>query len=162
MKHLKAFEDIHIHDRWEQQSIEEEDIEQFAEALFVDLLDDGFTVETVVIYSEYTKDYNKYVDVRIRHPHNQASLKWNSIKYSRISNQIQTFVDYMKRKWNIIDTIYEYEDLLADENIGGYTKVIRKSKEPSLNTNLLNGKFNLTIRQLHKEPNMFQRFIKRF
>jgi hypothetical protein len=162
MKHLKTFEDIHIHDRWEQQSIEKEDIKEFAETLFVDLLDEGFTVETVVIYSEYTKDYNKYVDVRIRHPHNETSLKWNSTKYSVISNQIQTFVDYIKRKWNIIDTIYEYEELLPDENIGGYTKVRRTSKEPSKNTGLFNGKFNLTIKQLDKEPNMLQKFIKRF
>jgi hypothetical protein len=46
MKYIKLFEDIHIHDRWEQQSIEEQDIEEFAETLFVNLLDDGFTVDT--------------------------------------------------------------------------------------------------------------------
>jgi len=157
----KTFEEIHIHDRWEQQSIEEDDIEQFTETLFVNLLDDGFTVDTSVIYSEYSKDPNKYVEVRIRVP-NENKYGRDDVKYSDISNEIQTFVDYMKRKWKIVDVTYEYEELVPDENIGAYTKVRTKSKEPSLNTKLYDGKFNLTIKQLDKEPNMFQRFIKRF
>ena len=172
MKYLKTFEDIHIHDRWEQQSIEEEDIKQFAETLFVNLLDDGFTVETSVIYSEYSQvslpfkttgalsNPKKYVEVRVRVPNENKYRE--GVKYSEISNEIQTFVDYMKRKWKIIDVTYEYEELVPDENIGAYTKVRTKSKEPSLNTKLYDGKFNLTIKQLDKEPNMFQRFIKRF
>jgi hypothetical protein len=157
----KTFEEIHIHDRWEQQSIEEDDIKQFTETLFVNLLDDGFTVDTSVIYSEYSKDPNKYVEVRIRVP-NENKYGRDDVKYSDISNEIQTFVDYMKRKWKIVDVTYEYEELVPDENIGAYTKVRTKSKEPSLNTKLYDGKFNLTIKQLDKEPNMFQRFIKRF
>jgi hypothetical protein len=161
MKHLRTFEDIHIHDRWEQQSIEEDDIKQFTETLFVNLLDDGFTVETSVIYSEYSKDPNKYVEVRIRVP-NEDKYGRDGVKYSDISNEIQTFVDYMKRKWKIVDVTYEYEELVPDENIGAYTKVRTKSTEPSLNTKLYDGKFNLTIKQLDKEPNMFQKFIKRF
>ena len=167
MKYIKLFEEIHIHDRWEQQSIEEEDIKQFAETLFVNLLDDGFTVDTDVIYSEYSKDPKKYVELRIRNASGSAAGDYGSeflsgVKYSYISNEVQTFVDYMKRKWKIVDVTYEYEVLLPDENIGAYTKVIKKSKEPSQNTELFNGKFNLTIKQLDKEPNMFQRFIKRF
>ena len=160
MRYIKTFENIH--DRWEKQSMEEHDIKEFAETLFVNLLDEGYTVETVVIYSEFTKDYKKYVEVRIRHPHNEVSLKWNSIEYSKISNEIQTFVDYMKRKWKIIDVTYEYEELVPDENIGAYTKVRTKSTEPSQDTKINTGKFNLTIKQLDKEPNIFQRFIKRF
>jgi hypothetical protein len=167
MRYIKAFEDIHIHDRWEQQSIEEEDIKQFAETLFVNLLDDGFTVDTSVIYSEYSKDPKKYVELRIRVPNKGSIWSWDKygrddVKYSDISNEIQTFVDYMKRKWKIVDVTYEYEELVPDENIGAYTKVRTKSTEPSLNTKLYDGKFNLTIKQLDKEPNMFQRFIKRF
>lgn len=173
MKYIKLFEDIHIHDRWEQESIEEEDIKEFAETLFVNLLDDGFTVDTSVIYSEYSQvslpfkttgvlsNPKKYVEIKIRVPNDQ---KYNreGVKYSDISNEIQTFVDYIKRKWKIIDVTYEYEDLVPDENIGAYTKVRTKSTEPSLNTKLYDGKFNLTITQLDKEPNMFQKFIKRF
>jgi hypothetical protein len=68
----------------------------------------------------------------------------------------------MKRKWKIVDVTYEYEELLPDENIGAYTKVRTKSTEPSKNKELFCGKFNLTIKKLDKEPNMFQRFIKRF
>ena len=68
----------------------------------------------------------------------------------------------MKRKWKIIDVTYEYEELVPDENIGAYTKVRTKSKEPSQDTKIYDGKFNLTIKQLDKEPNMFQKFIKRF
>jgi hypothetical protein len=167
VKYIKLFEDIHIHDRWEQESIEKEDIKEFSETLFVNLLDDGFTVDTDVIYSEYSKDPNKYVEVRIRVPNEGSIWSWDKygrdgVKYSDISNEIQTFVDYMKRKWKIIDVTYEYEELVPDENIGAYTKVRTKSKEPSLNTKLYDGKFNLTIKQLDKEPNMFQRFIKRF
>ena len=179
----KTFEEIHIHDRWEQQSIEEQDIKEFAETLFVNLLDDGFTVETSVIYSEYSQvslphkttavmdNPKKYVEVRIRNSISGVvsrvgtmglSAGDSGVKYSYISNEIQTFVDYMKRKWKIIDVTYEYEELVPDENIGAYTKVRTKSKEPSQNTEIFNGKFNLTIKQLDKEPNMFQKFIKRF
>jgi hypothetical protein len=175
----KTFEEIHIHDRWEQQSIEEDDIKQFVETLFVNLLDDGFTVDTSVIYSEYSQvslphktsgvmdNPKKYVELRIRNVSGSAAGDYGSeflsgVKYSYISNEVQTFVDYMKRKWKIIDVTYEYEELLPDENIGAYTKVIKKSKEPSKNAEFFNGKFNLTIKQLDKEPNMFQRFIKRF
>ena len=157
MRYIKTFENIH--DRWEQESIEKEDIKEFAETLFVNLLDDGFTVDTDVTYSEYSQDPNKYVSVYVRYPH---TLIENGVKYSDISNEIQTFVDYMKRKWKIIDVTYEYEELVPDENIGAYTKVRTKSKEPSQNTEIFNGKFNLKIKQLDKEPNMFQRFIKRF
>jgi len=161
MKHLryiKTFENIH--DRWEQQSIEEDDIKQFAETLFVNLLDDGFTVDTDVIYSEYSQDPKKYVRVHIRYPH--ASIE-NTVKYSSISDEIQTFVEYIKRKWGIIDTTYEYEQLIVPENIdGAHIKTVKKSKEPSAEATLFNGKFNLTITQLDKEPNMLQRFIKRF
>jgi len=155
MRYIKTFENIH--DRWEQQSNEEQDIKEFAETLFVNLLDEGFTVNTSVIYSEYSKDPKKYVDVRVRVPNYNKG-----VKYSDISNEIQTFVDYIKRKWKIVDVTYEYEDLVPDENIGAYTKVRTKSTEPSPNTKLYDGKFNLTIKQLDKEPNMFQRFIKRF
>jgi hypothetical protein len=180
MKYIKLFEDIHIHDRWEQQSIEEDDIKQFVETLFVNLLDDGFTVDTSVIYSEYSQvslphktsgvmdNPKKYVELRIRNASGSAAGDYldseflSGVKYSYISNEIQTFVDYMKRKWKIIDVTYEYEELVPDENIGAYTKVRTKSTEPSLNTKLYDGKFNLTIKQLDKEPNMFQRFIKRF
>jgi hypothetical protein len=169
----KTFEEIHIHDRWEQQSIEEEDIKQFAETLFVNLLDDGFTVETSVIYSEYSQvslphktsavmdNPKKYVEIRVRVP-NDNKYGRDGVKYSDISNEIQTFADYMKRKWKIIDVTYEYEELVPDENIGAYTKVRTKSKEPSQDTKIYDGKFNLTIKQLDKEPNMFQRFINRF
>ena len=154
----KAFENIH--DRWEQESIEREDIKEFAETLFVNLLDDGFTVDTDVIYSESTQDPKKYVRVYIRYPH--ASIE-NTVKYSSISNEIQTFVDYIKRKWKIVDVAYEYEQLIVPENIdGAHIKTVKKSKEPSAEATLFNGKFNLTITQLDKEPNMFQKFIKRF
>lgn len=156
----KAFEEIHIHDRWEQESIEKEDIKEFAETLFVNLLDDGFTVDTDVIYSESTKDPKKYVRVYIRYPH--AHME-NVVKYSNISNEIQTFVDYIKRKWKIVDVTYEYEQLIVPENIDdSHIKTFKKSKEPSAETTLFNGRFNLTITQLDKEPNMLQRFIKRF
>jgi hypothetical protein len=159
MRYIKTFENIH--DRWEQQSIEKEDIKQFSETLFVNLLDEGFTVDTSVIYSEYSQDPNKYVEVRVRVP-NENKYGRDGVRYSGISNEIQTFVDYMKRKWKIIDVTYEYEELVPDENIGAYTKVRTKSKEPSQNTKIYDGKFNLTITQLDKEPNMFQKFIKRF
>jgi len=159
VKYIKLFENIH--DRWEQQSIEKEDIKQFSETLFVNLLDEGFTVDTSVIYSEYSQDPNKYVEVRVRVP-NENKYGRDGVRYSGISNEIQTFVDYMKRKWKIIDVTYEYEELVPDENIGAYTKVRTKSKEPSQNTKIYDGKFNLTITQLDKEPNMFQKFIKRF
>jgi hypothetical protein len=115
-------------------------------------------------YENYIIDYmddNKYVEVRVRVP-NENKYGRDGVKYSDISNEIQTFVDYMKRKWKIVDVTYEYEELVPDENIGAYTKVRTKSTEPSLNTKLYDGKFNLTIKQLDKEPNMFQRFIKRF
>ena len=49
LQSYKLFENIH--DRWEQESIEREDIKEFAETLFVNLLDDEFTVDTDVIYS---------------------------------------------------------------------------------------------------------------
>lgn len=153
MKYIKLFEEIHIHDRWEQESIEKEDIKEFAEALFVNLLDDGFTVDTNVTYWFFSQDLNKYVQVFFRYPH--ANIE-NVVKYSQFSDEIQTFVDYIKRKWKIVDVTYEYE-----ENIDGI-KTVKKSKEPSAETTLFNGKFNLTIKQLDKEPNMFQRFIKRF
>lgn len=176
MRKVKSYEDFineNIHDRWEQQSIEDDDIKQFTETLFVNLLDDGFTVETSVIYSEYSQvslpyktsavidNPKKYVEVRVRVP-NENKYGRDGTKYSDISNEIQTFVDYMKRKWKIIDVTYEYEELVPDENIGAYTKVRTKSKEPSQDTKIYDGKFNLTIKQLDKEPNMFQRFIKRF
>ena len=158
MRYIKTFENIH--DRWEQQSIEEDDIKQFAETLFVNLLDDGFTVDTDVTYSEYSQDPKKYVSVYVRYPH--ASIE-NVVKYSNISNEIQTFVDYIKRKWKIVDVTYEYEELVVPENPdGAYVTTRKKSKELSVDTTLFNGKFNLTIKQLDKEPNMFQRFIKRF
>lgn len=179
MKHLKTYKVFeNIHDRWEQQSIEEQDIKDFAETLFVNLLDDGFTVDTSVIYSEYSQvslpfkttgalsNPKKYVEIKVRVPNQQKyillPIDREGVKYSDISNEIKTFVDYMKRKWKIIDVTYEYEDLVPDENIGAYTKVRTKSKEPLPNTKLYDGKFNLTITQLDKEPNMFQRFIKRF
>ena len=154
----KAFENIH--DRWEQESIEREDIKEFSETLFVNLLDDGFTVDTDVIYSESTQDPKKYVRVYIRYPHTSME---NVVKYSSISNEIQTFVDYIKRKWKIVDVAYEYEQLIVPENIdGAHIKTVKKSKEPSAEATLFNGKFNLTIMQLDKEPNIFQKFIKRF
>lgn len=165
LQSYKLFENIH--DRWEQQSIEKEDIKEFSETLFVNLLDDGFTVDTDVIYSEYSQDPKKYVRVYIR---NEESRKTSlsdtfdgNIKYSNISDEIQTFVDYIKRKWKIIDVAYEYEQHIVPENIdGAHIKTFKKSKEPSNDTKLFNGKFNLTIKQLDKEPNMLQRFIKRF
>jgi hypothetical protein len=176
MKYIKLFENIH--DRWEQQSIEEEDIEKFSETLFVNLLDDGFRVETNVIYSEYSQvslphktsaildNPKKYVELIVRNSISAAgdygSEFLSGVKYSYISNEIQTFIDYMRRKWKIIDVTYEYEVLLPDENIGAYTKVITKSKEPTQNTELFNGKLNLTIKQLDKEPSFFKKFIKRF
>ena len=80
MRYIKTFENIH--DRWEQQSIEEDDIKQFAETLFVNLLDDGFTVDTDVTYSEYSQDPKKYVSVYVRYPH--VSIE-NVVKYSNIS-----------------------------------------------------------------------------
>ena len=83
MRYIKTFENIH--DRWEQQSIEEEDIKQFSETLFVNLLDEGFTIDTNVIYSEYSQDPNKYLRVYVRYPH--ASIE-NVVKYSNISNEI--------------------------------------------------------------------------
>jgi hypothetical protein len=62
-----------------------------------------------------------------------------------------------------VDVSYEYEQLVVPENIdGSHIKTFKKLKEPSQNTTLFNGKFNLTIKQLDKEPNMFQKFIKRF
>ena len=133
LQSYKLFENIH--DRWEQQSIEEDDIKQFAETLFVNLLDDGFTVETSVIYSESSQDPKKYVEIRVRVP-NENKYGRDGVKYSDISNEIQTFVDYMKRKWKIIDVTYEYEELVPDENIGAYTKVRTKSKEPSQDTKI--------------------------
>ena len=167
MKYIKLFEDIHIHDRWEQQSIEREDIKEFAETLFVNLLDDGFTVDTDVIYSESSQDPKKYVRVFIRNEESRRTPFSDSfngnIKYSTISDEIQTFVEYIKRKWKIVDVTYEYEELIVPENIdAAYIKTRKKSKELSADTKLLNGKFNLTITQLDKEPNMFQKFIKRF
>ena len=167
MKYIKLFEEIHIHDRWEQQSIEKEDIKEFAETLFVNLLDDGFTVDTDVIYSEYSQDPKKYVRVFIRNEESRRTPLSDSfdgnIKYSTISDEIQTFVEYIKRKWKIVDVTYEYEELIVPENIdAAYIKTRKKSKELSADTKLLNGKFNLTITQLDKEPNMFQKFIKRF
>ena len=160
MKYIKLFEEIDINDRWEQESIEKEDIKEFAETLFVNLLDDGFTVDTDVIYSESTQDPKKYVRVYIRYPHTSIE---NTVKYSSISNEIQTFVDYIKRKWKIVEVAYEYEQLIVPENIDGtHIKTVKKSKEPSAETTLFNGKFNLKITQLDKEPNMFQKFIKRF
>ena len=167
MKYIKLFEEIHIHDRWEQESIEKEDIKEFAETLFVNLLDDGFTVDTDVTYSEYSQDPNKYVSIYIRNEESRGTPLSDSfdgnIKYSHISNEIQTFVYYIKRKWKIIDVTYEYEQHIVPENIdGSYIKTFKKSKEPSAETTLFNGKFNLTIKQLDKEPNMFQKFIKRF
>ena len=158
MRYIKTFENIH--DRWEQESIEKEDIKEFSETLFVNLLDDGFTVDTDVIYSESTQDPKKYVSVYVRYPHTYISVV---VKYSSISDEIQTFVEYIKRKWGIIDTTYEYEQLIVPENIdGAHIKTVKKSKEPSAEATLFNGKFNLTIKQLDKEPNMFQKFIKRF
>jgi hypothetical protein len=167
VKYIKLFEDIHIHDRWEQQSIEREDIKEFAETLFVNLLDDGFTVDTDVIYSESSQDPKKYVRVFIRNEESRRTPFSDSfngnIKYSTISDEIQTFVEYIKRKWKIVDVTYEYEELIVPENIdAAYIKTRKKSKELSADTKLLNGKFNLTITQLDKEPNMFQKFIKRF
>ncbi len=168
MRYIKKFESIH--DRLEQQSIEKEDIKEFTETLFVNLLDDGFTVETNIIYRretlEYSKYPNKYVEVYVRIP-NENKYGREGVRYSNISNEIQTFVDYMKRKWKIIDVTYEYEELIPDKNIpldwrGAHTKVRTESKEPSQDTKIFDGKFNLTIKQLDKEPNMFQKFIKRF
>jgi hypothetical protein len=169
VRYIKKFESIH--DRWEQQAIEKEDIKEFAETLFVNLLDDGFTVETNIIYSESSQDPNKYVEVYVRVPnenkYRSGYYPREAVRYSNISNEIQTFVDYMKRKWRIIDVTYEYEELIPDKNIpldwrGAHTKVRTESKEPSQDTKIYDGKFNLTIKQLDKEPNMFQKFIKRF
>jgi hypothetical protein len=155
MEYIKLFEEIHIHDRWEQQSIEEEDIKQFVETLFVNLLDEGFTVNTHVIYSEYSQDPKKYLTLFIRNP--KISTE-SVVKYSDISNEIQTFIDYIKRKWGITETTYEYEQVNGIFDI----KVFKISKEPSLETQLFKGKFNLTITQLDKRPSMLKRFIKRF
>jgi len=165
LQSYKLFENIH--DRWEQESIEREDIKEFAETLFVNLLDDEFTVDTDVIYSEYSQDPNKYVRVYIRNEELRRTPLSDSfdgnVKYSKISNEIQTFVDYIKRKWKIVDVTYEYEELFVGENPDdSYIRTIKKSKELSADTTLLNGKLNLTIKQLDKEPNMFQKFIKRF
>ena len=71
MRYIKTFENIH--DRWEQESIEKEDIKEFSETLFVNLLDDGFTVDTDVIYSESTQDPKKYVSVYFNKKSNNST-----------------------------------------------------------------------------------------
>ena len=152
MKYIKLFEEIHIHDRWKQESIEKEDIKEFAETLFVNLLDEDFTVDTDVIYSEYSQDPKKYVEVYI--------YKDNSFLYSEIENEVKTFVDYMKRKWEHIDLIYKYE--------GSYSESRAKSKEPLSNTKIVGSttgrppSLKLVIKKMDKKPNFFTKISKQF
>jgi hypothetical protein len=125
----------------------EEDIKEFVETLFVDLEDDEFIVET-----KYNETDLTYVEVYI--------YKDNSFLYSEIENEIKTFVDYMKRKWEHIDLIYKYE--------GSYSESRAKSKEPLSNTKIVGSttgrppSLKLLIKKMDKKPNFFTKISKQF
>ena len=125
----------------------EEDIKEFVETLFVDLEDDEFIVET-----KYNETDLTYVEVYI--------YKDNSFLYSEIENEIKTFVDYMKRKWEHIDLIYKYEDL--------YSETRAKSKEPLSSTRIVGSttgrppSLKLIVKKMDKKPNFFTKISKRF
>ena len=125
----------------------EEDIKEFVETLFVDLEDDEFIVET-----KYNETDLTYVEVYI--------YKDNSFLYSEIENEIKTFVDYMKRKWEHIDLIYKYE--------GSYSESRAKSKEPLSNTKIVGSttgrppSLKLIVKKMDKKPNFFTKISKRF
>jgi hypothetical protein len=139
MKYLKKFNE----------SIEEgeEDIKQFAETLFVNLEDNDFVVET-----KYNKSDSTYVEVYI--------YKQSSFLYSEIENEVKTFVDYMKRKWEHIDLIYKYE--------GSYSESRAKSKEPLSNTKIVGSttgrppSLKLIVKKMDKKPNFFTKISKQF
>lgn len=125
----------------------EEDIKEFVETLFVDLEDDEFIVET-----KYNETDLTYVEVYI--------YKDNSFLYSEIENEIKTFVDYMKRKWEHIDLIYKYE--------GSYSESRAKSKEPLSNTKIVGSttgrppSLKLIVKKMDKKPNFFTKISKQF
>ena len=125
----------------------EEDIKEFVETLFVDLEDDEFIVET-----KYNETDLTYVEVYI--------YKDNSFLYSEIENEIKTFVDYMKRKWEHIDLIYKYEDL--------YSETRAKSKEPLSSTRIVGSttgrppSLKLIVKKMDKKPNFFTKISKQF
>lgn len=139
MKYLKKFNE----------SIEEgeEDIKQFTETLFVNLEDNDFVVET-----KYNKSDLTYVEVYI--------YKQSSFLYSEIENEVKTFVDYMKRKWEHIDLIYKYE--------GSYSESRAKSKEPLSNTKIVGSttgrppSLKLIVKKMDKKPNFFTKISKQF
>lgn len=125
----------------------EEDIKEFVETLFVNLEDDEFIVET-----KYNETDLTYVEVYI--------YKYNSFLYSEIENEVKTFVDYMKRKWEHIDLIYKYE--------GSYSESRAKSKEPLSNTKIVGSttgrppSLKLVIKKMDKKPNFFTKISKQF
>lgn len=125
----------------------EEDIKEFVETLFVDLEDDEFIVET-----KYNETDLTYVEVYI--------YKDNSFLYSEIENEVKTFVDYMKRKWEYIDLIYKYE--------GSYSESRAKSKEPLSNTKIVGSttgrppSLKLIVKKMDKKPNFFTKISKQF
>ena len=125
----------------------EEDIKEFVETLFVDLEDDEFIVET-----KYNETDLTYVEVYI--------YKDNSFLYSEIENEVKTFVDYMKRKWEHIDLIYKYEDL--------YSETRAKSKEPLSSTRIVGSttgrppSLKLIVKKMDKKPNFFTKISKQF
>ena len=125
----------------------EEDIKEFVETLFVNLEDDEFIVET-----KYNETDLTYVEVYI--------YKDNSFLYSDIENEVKTFVDYMKRKWEHIDLIYKYE--------GSYSESRAKSKEPLSNTKIVGSttgrppSLKLIVKKMDKKPNLFTKISKQF
>lgn len=136
MKHLKRFNE----------SIEN-DIKEFAETLFVNLLDDGFEVET--------KYNTTNVEVYI-----YKSTGRSGFFYSDIEDEVKTFVDYMKRKWEHIDLIYKYEDL--------YSETRAKSKEPLSTTKIVGSttgrppSLKLIVKKMDRKPNFFTKISKQF
>lgn len=142
MKHLKRFNE----------SLED-DIKEFAETLFVNLLDDGFEVETK--YS--TTNVEVYIYKSIGR---SGSVYSRDFFYSDIEDEVKTFVDYMKRKWEHIDLIYKYEDL--------YSETRAKSKEPLSSTRIVGSttgrppSLKLIVKKMDKKPNFFTKISKRF
>ena len=142
MKHLKRFNE----------SLED-DIKEFAETLFVNLLDDGFEVETK--YS--TTNVEVYIYKSIGR---SGSVYSRDFFYSDIEDEVKTFVDYMKRKWEHIDLIYKYE--------GSYSESRAKSKEPLSNTKIVGSttgrppSLKLIVKKMDKKPNFFTKISKQF
>ena len=128
----------------------EDDIKQFTETLFVNLEDNEFIVETK--YNKATPYFLTYVEVYI--------YKQSSFLYSDIENEVKTFVDYIKRRWEHVDLIYKYEDLHSESRA--------KSKEPLSNTKIVGSttgrppSLKLVIKKMDKKPNFFTKISKQF